>query len=73
MAMLWRCARKSLIASSAFCARFSSNVPPPGSFVDILDKRFNGRLVIIPTPIGNMQDLGVNIYKKLFEVDVIAC
>lgn len=54
-------------------ARFCLNKPPPGTFVDIIEKRFNGRLVIIPTPIGNMQDISVNIYQKLFEVDVIGC
>jgi 16S rRNA C1402 (ribose-2'-O) methylase RsmI len=54
-------------------ARFCSSSPPPGSFIDIIDKKFRGKLIIIPTPIGNMQDISVNIYKKLFEVDVIGC
>lgn len=59
--------------ASLLALKFSSNGSPPGAFVDVLQKRFNGRLVIIPTPIGNMQDISVGIYSRLFEVDVIGC
>ena len=32
-----------------------------------------GKLVILPTPIGNLQDLSPNIIKALFKADVIGC
>jgi hypothetical protein len=32
-----------------------------------------GKLTILPTPIGNLQDLSPNIIKSLFKADVIGC
>jgi hypothetical protein len=50
------------------------------NYIDVLQKQFKGiilnqlgRLIVIPTPIGNMFDMSVNMYKKLFEVDIIGC
>jgi len=34
---------------------------------------FTGKLTILPTPIGNLQDLSPNIIKALFKADVIGC
>lgn len=36
-------------------------------------KKPKGRLLIIPTPIGNLQDLSIRQYEYLLEADVIAC
>lgn len=35
--------------------------------------KFAGKLTILPTPIGNLQDLSPNIIKALFKADVIGC
>jgi hypothetical protein len=35
--------------------------------------KFTGKLTILPTPIGNLQDLSPNIIKALFKADVIGC
>lgn len=35
--------------------------------------KFSGKLTILPTPIGNLQDLSPNIIKALFKADVIGC
>jgi hypothetical protein len=35
--------------------------------------KFIGKLTILPTPIGNLQDLSPNIIKSLFKADVIGC
>ncbi len=35
--------------------------------------KFAGKLTILPTPIGNLQDLSPNIIKSLFKADVIGC
>jgi hypothetical protein len=32
-----------------------------------------GKLMIVPTPIGNMHDLSPNIVRALFSADLIAC
>lgn len=32
-----------------------------------------GKLTILPTPIGNMNDLSPNIIKALFKADIIGC
>lgn len=32
-----------------------------------------GKLTVLPTPIGNLQDLSPNIIKALFKADVIGC
>lgn len=32
-----------------------------------------GKLTILPTPIGNLQDLSPNIIKALFKADIIGC
>ncbi len=35
--------------------------------------KFTGKLTILPTPIGNLQDLSPNIIKALFKADIIGC
>lgn len=35
--------------------------------------KFAGKLTILPTPIGNLQDLSPNIIKALFKADIIGC
>jgi hypothetical protein len=35
--------------------------------------KLSGKLTILPTPIGNLQDLSPNIIKALFKADVIGC
>lgn len=35
--------------------------------------KFGGKLTILPTPIGNLQDLSPNIIKALFKADIIGC
>ncbi len=36
-------------------------------------QKAQGKLVILPTPIGNLQDITPNMLKMLFQADVIAC
>ncbi len=35
--------------------------------------KISGKLTILPTPIGNLQDLSPNIIKALFKADIIGC
>lgn len=35
--------------------------------------KFKGKLSIVPTPIGNLDDLTPNILKCLFQADLIGC
>lgn len=44
-----------------------------GPLKTLNDTKFAGKLTILPTPIGNLQDLSPNIIKALFKADVIGC
>ena len=57
-----------------FHLKYSLGMFDASNFVDIVEKKYRGRLIkinlgkliIIPTPIGNMEDMSVNMYRKLF-------
>jgi hypothetical protein len=44
-----------------------------GPLKTINPTKFTGKLTVLPTPIGNLQDLSPNIIKALFKADVIGC
>ena len=44
-----------------------------GPLKTINPTKSHGKLTILPTPIGNLQDLSPNIIKSLFKADVIGC
>jgi hypothetical protein len=55
---------------------FNSQVSFPfctGPLKTLNPNKIAGKLTILPTPIGNLQDLSPNIIKSLFKADVIGC
>lgn len=42
-------------------------------YIDIGKKKQVGQLTIIPTPIGNLNDLSIRQYRSLLEADILAC
>lgn len=44
-----------------------------GPLKTVNPNKFTGKLTILPTPIGNLNDLSPNIIKALFKADVIGC
>jgi hypothetical protein len=59
---------KKLNFCSNFYYKFST-----GPLKTLNEKKPTGKLTILPTPIGNLQDLSPNIIKSLFKADIIGC
>ena len=63
--------RKTLSFRPLFMTR---RVNFPCSFAKTVNNpKARGKLLVIPTPIGNLGDLSPNIIKALFKADLIGC